>query len=58
MALCRIKMAISLCGNSSKACANNSISDFALLRNLHIRLNFPKAPKIIEVIWLPLHKKL
>ncbi|CAL0306607.1 unnamed protein product [Lupinus luteus] len=53
MALSRIKLAISLSGNSSKACANNSIFDFALLRNLQIKLNFSKAPKIIEVIWLP-----
>ncbi|CAL0303089.1 unnamed protein product [Lupinus luteus] len=52
MALSRIKLAISLSGNTSKACADNSIVEFALLRNLHTNPNFPKAPKIIEVLWL------
>ncbi|XP_019432708.1 PREDICTED: uncharacterized protein LOC109339679 [Lupinus angustifolius] len=53
IALSRIKLAISLSGNNSKACANNSITDFALLRHLHVQINYSKAPKIIEVIWLP-----
>ncbi|XP_019460146.1 PREDICTED: uncharacterized protein LOC109359906 [Lupinus angustifolius] len=52
-ALSRIKLGISLSGNNSKACASNSISDFALLRLLQVRINYSKAPKIIEVIWLP-----
>ncbi|XP_019438960.1 PREDICTED: uncharacterized protein LOC109344661 [Lupinus angustifolius] len=51
--LSRIKLAISLSGNNSNACANNSIADFALLRHLQVQINYSKAPKIIEVIWLP-----
>ncbi|CAL0318467.1 unnamed protein product [Lupinus luteus] len=53
MALSRIKLAISLSGATYKAFANNSLSDFALLRSLSIKPNYNRAPRIIEVHWLP-----
>jgi hypothetical protein len=43
---------VSLAGNNSKT-YSLSMSDFTILKKFDITLNPPKAPKIIEVIWIP-----
>ncbi|KAF1874527.1 hypothetical protein Lal_00029954 [Lupinus albus] len=40
-------------GNSSNLCANNSLRDFSILKALNISINYSKAPRISEVIWIP-----
>ncbi|XP_019434097.1 PREDICTED: uncharacterized protein LOC109340812, partial [Lupinus angustifolius] len=37
-------------GNISTKYAHNNIHDFALLHDLHIRINYNPAPKILEVL--------
>ncbi|KAF1862973.1 hypothetical protein Lal_00018817 [Lupinus albus] len=51
-AISRIKAATSLSGNSSKLMTNNSVSNFVILRQISVKQNFQRAPRIKEVIWL------
>ncbi|XP_019451878.1 PREDICTED: uncharacterized protein LOC109353979 [Lupinus angustifolius] len=47
----KIKLVISMLGNSSKLCTNHSLQNFYLLRSLNISIKYNLAPKIIEVLW-------
>ncbi|KAF1888435.1 hypothetical protein Lal_00011206 [Lupinus albus] len=48
----KIKLATSLSRNNSKLLTNNSIANFVILREFKVKQNFPKAPRIKEVVWL------
>ncbi|CAL0312718.1 unnamed protein product [Lupinus luteus] len=50
-AISRIKVSVSLSGNTTKLCANASMNDFILLRRFQVSINYNKAPRVIEVIW-------
>jgi len=42
-----------LSGNLSKSVVVNNVSNFMQLRKFGVKLNPPRAPKVIEVIWQP-----
>jgi ribonuclease HI len=44
---------VSLVGNLTSQTAGSSIIDFGILKFFKINIHFPKAPKIIEVLWQP-----
>ncbi|CAJ2646783.1 unnamed protein product [Trifolium pratense] len=44
---------VSLTGSISKLHANSSMSEFVILKALHVQMQFSKAPVIKEVLWQP-----
>ncbi|XP_024632903.1 uncharacterized protein [Medicago truncatula] len=44
---------VSMSGNNTSKAACNSIIEFSILKTFNIAIHPPKAPKIIEVLWLP-----
>ncbi|MCH95444.1 ribonuclease H protein [Trifolium medium] len=44
---------VSLTGSISKFHANSSMSEFVILKALHVQMQFSKAPVIKEVLWQP-----
>ena len=51
--LASIASCTALSGNLSKSVAFANVSNFMLLRKFNVKLNPPRAPKVIEVIWQP-----
>ncbi|KAF1877306.1 hypothetical protein Lal_00012077 [Lupinus albus] len=48
----RFAMGSGVLGNNSKLMTINSVQNFVILREFNVKLNFQKAPRIREVVWL------
>lgn len=48
-----IQYEVAFIGNNTNRVANSSVHDFTITKTFKVNLNPPKAPKIVEVVWLP-----